>query len=198
MCFYRIFITSFFALLLSFSASAASSYTFSGKPVKISQSHLQIGERTPSIDLIDSDLRKIRIGGSSDKTQVIATILSIGTPVCQAEIEHLDEMASKMKNTRFVIVASESPLALAAFTKDHNLTSVKLASDFRNKNFSEQFGTHIVNTKLKGLNARSVFVINPEGKLTYMQHVKELNRPPNYKNLQVALKNSPGITNNVA
>ncbi|MGB0419235.1 MAG: type IV pili methyl-accepting chemotaxis transducer N-terminal domain-containing protein, partial [Opitutales bacterium] len=40
--------------------------------------------------------------GRNQQMQIIATVLSLDSPVCQAEIKRLDQIAAKMKSTRVV------------------------------------------------------------------------------------------------
>ena len=54
-------------------------------------------------------------------------------------------------------------------------------SDFRKDgNFGENYGVMIKDSALRGLLTRSIFVIDKEGKIAYVELVPEITNEPNY------------------
>ncbi len=171
-------------------ATATQTVTFSGKPLNLNQGTIQLGQTVPTVDLVNADLNNMRVGGISNKSQVIATVISLDTPVCQAEIKRLDRLARKLPHIQFTVVANVSPFQLANFVRHHNVNHLNLVSNFRTPQFDMIYGTRIVDSKLANLNTRAIFVLDSEGRLVYQQFANELNRPPNYKSLRLALQSA--------
>ena len=62
-------------------------------------------------------------------------------------------------------------------------------SDFRNpSDFDANYGVLIADGPLSGLLARSVVVINPEGKIVYTELVPEITQEPDYEAALAAIK----------
>lgn len=168
---------------------SASAYTFLGKPVSIYKptNSLSVGHKVPVVTLVDNNLKSIKVGGSQAKPQVIASVVSLNTPVCSKEALDLDKIAIKNSNVNFIIVSQDLPFALDKYAKANKIKNLKFASSFRNDLFGKDFGTLITDSNLKGLNSRAVFVVNKSGNLVYQQRVSEIATPPNYKTLSLAI-----------
>ena len=168
---------------------SASAYTFLGKPVSIYKptNSLSVGHKVPVVTLVDNNLKSIKVGGSQAKPQVIASVVSLNTPVCSKEALDLDKIAIKNSDVNFIIVSQDLPFALDKYAKANKIKNLKFASSFRNDLFGKDFGTLITDSNLKGLNSRAVFVVNKSGNLVYQQRVSEIATPPNYKTLSLAI-----------
>lgn len=168
---------------------SASAYTFLGKPVSIYKptNSLSVGHKVPVVTLVDNNLKSIKVGGSQAKPQVIASVVSLNTPVCSKEALDLNKIAIKNSNVNFIIVSQDLPFALDKYAKANKIKNLKFASSFRNDLFGKDFGTLITDSNLKGLNSRAVFVVNKSGNLVYQQRVSEIATPPNYKTLSLAI-----------
>lgn len=177
-----------FSVIIWHTSQAVESVKFSGKVVHVVEPTVNIGQTAPVVDLTSSDLQTVEIGGHQAKSQVIATVLSLNTPVCAAEVKHLERLAKYSPDVQFTVVTKDLPFEIRRYKRANKIKNLRIVSDFRTNTFGDLYGTRIVDTNLKGLNSRAVFVINPQGKLTYRQVVAEINMPPNYKHLKTALR----------
>jgi thiol peroxidase len=73
------------------------------------------------------------------------------------------------------------PFAHARFCAAKGIENVESISDFRSGAFGRQYGVRILDGPLTGLLARSVIVIDPEGKVVYTQLVSETTEEPDYE-----------------
>lgn len=169
------------------SKSVGSAFTYLGFPVELSAGHLGLNKIVLPIGLVDSNLKPLVIGGAQDKPQVIASLVSLNTPVCAKEALDLNQLAIKNPNVNFIVVSKDLPFLLADYAKKNKIKNITFASSFRNNAFGNAYGTLIQNSVLKGLDSRAVFVINTEGELVYQQRVSEIATPPNYKTLSLAI-----------
>ena len=73
------------------------------------------------------------------------------------------------------------PFAQQRFCAAEGIENVVMLSAFRCTCFSDRYGLRMESGPLEGLLARSVFVIDEDGKLLYKQVVPEVTEEPNYK-----------------
>ena len=73
------------------------------------------------------------------------------------------------------------PFAQGRFCSTEGIENLVVASDFRAKEFGKKYGVLIDDSVLKGLLARGVIVVDPEGKIIYEEIVSEITNEPNYQ-----------------
>jgi len=71
------------------------------------------------------------------------------------------------------------PFAEKRFCESFNIGNIDIGSDFRYRDL-EKYGVLISEGALKGILARAVFIVDPEGKVCYKQIVPEITEEPNY------------------
>jgi thiol peroxidase len=76
-----------------------------------------------------------------------------------------------------VTVSVDLPFAQRRYHKEHGLAH-QLLSDYRETQFGIAYGVLIKELRLL---ARAVFVVDPGGKLIYVEYVGELATEPDYK-----------------
>lgn len=168
--------------------SDSSQITFLGKPVQVSPQILALDKKVPQVDLVTPGLKTIKVGGATGKIQVIASIVSVNTPVCAKEVVDLSNLAKNFPKAQFIVVSKGLPFTMGSYAKKTDIKNIQFASSFRNDNFGSSFGTLITGGSLKDLNTRAVFVVNAKGNLVYKEMVSEIATPPNYATLKLAIK----------
>ena len=87
-----------------------------------------------------------------------------------------------MQNTVVLAISKDLPFAQGRFCTTEGIENVIPLSDFRNpSDFDSQYGVLMADGPLKGLLARAVVVVNPEGKVVYTELVPEITQEPNYE-----------------
>jgi thiol peroxidase len=81
-------------------------------------------------------------------------------------------------------ITADLPFAQARFCGAENI-QIKTLSDHRDMAFGNAYGTHIKELRLE---ARSIFVIGKDGKVKYVEIVKEVTSEPNYDAALAAAK----------
>ena len=159
-----------------------------GNPVSLVGPVLNVGDPAPEAVVVKTDLQEKRIGGSKEKVQLIITVPSLDTPVCETETKKFNEMLKEFKDKVDVTVVSmDLPFASKRFCESYNIENVDVASDFRYRDM-EKFGVLIGEGALKGLLARAVFIVDKHGKIAYKQLVPEITQEPNYDEVIAELK----------
>ncbi len=157
-------------------------------PVYLPQKQLKVGEMAPKVTLVNGQYKKVTVGGATGKMQIISTIESFNTSVCDKQTMWLNKIASKFKNATITVVTTNQPFVVNAFQQKHNIHNIQLASAFNNPSFGMQYGVQVVGGELKGITARSMFVVNAKGKIVYKQITSNIDKMPNLKAMLKAAK----------
>ncbi len=158
----------------------AETVTLKGNTVSLVGPALNEGDAAPEAVVVTKDLEEKRIGGAKGKVQLIITVPSLDTPVCETETKKFNEMVADLGDRVDVTVVSmDLPFAEKRFCESFSIGNVTVASDFRYRDM-EKFGVLIAEGALKGILARAVFVVDKEGKVAYKQLVPEITQEPDY------------------
>ncbi|WP_345969522.1 thiol peroxidase [Sulfurimonas sp. HSL1-6] len=170
------------ALTLSATLAFAQSVTFQGSPVALEGTMPGVGEKAPTFTAVKNDLSVVTIGGTHSKTQIIAFVPSIDTPVCSLESKAFDDKVKQMKGVDLYIVSMDLPFAQKRFCGFESIGNITLASAYKRADHAgaSQYGVNIGEPLLKDLFTRAVFVVNKEGVITYRQLVPEIASEPDY------------------
>ncbi|WP_456401092.1 thiol peroxidase [Persephonella sp.] len=164
----------------------ATTVTLKGNAVALAGPEINVGDRAPEAVVVASDLSEKTIGGSTGKTQVIITVPSLDTPVCEAETKKFNDILAGL-DVDVTVVSMDLPFAEKRFCESFSIGNITVASDFRYRDM-EKYGVLIAEGALKGILARAVFVVNGEGKVVYKQIVPEITEEPNYDDVLSCVK----------
>ncbi len=152
-----------------------------GNDVALAGRNVKVGDIAPVVRVVNSEgLGDVTIGGVKGKKQLIVAVPSLDTPVCATETRKFNEKASSLSNVETIIVSMDLPFASKRFCSVEGISNIIVASDFRNKDFSYNYGTLIADGVLAGISARVIFVIDENGVVSYKQIVPEITAEPNY------------------
>lgn len=154
---------------------------FKGNPVALAGTQVEVGAAAPVVTLPSKGLADTQIGGAQDFVQVIVAVPSLDTPVCAAETRKFNVEASKIPGVKIFIVSMDLPFAAGRFCTTEGIENLEVVSDFREKSFSNAYGTLINEGVLRGLSARAIFVVGKDGVVKYKELVSEVTAEPNYE-----------------
>ncbi len=144
-----------------------------------------VGAAAPDFTLTGADLSDVSLGDYAGRRVVLNIFPSVDTGVCAMSVRRFNELAAGLDNTTVVCASADLPFALARFCGAEGI-DVVTASTFRSS-FADDYGTRLLDGPLAGLNARSVVVIDPEGKVVYTELVPETTQEPDYDAAVAAL-----------
>ncbi len=175
--------------LLSFNICYALQITSDANgPVTLSEPQLQIGQQAPAVALTAPNFKAVTVGGATGKVQIISTIESFYTPVCDQQTMILNKAAKQLKGAMISIITTNQPFIIAAYQAKHPAKNIQLLSAFANPKFGEKYGVQVVGGELKGLTARAVFVVNQQGNIVYKQITHNIDKMPNMQAAIAAAK----------
>lgn len=147
----------------------------------------KVGCVAPDFTVVYDDLSEGKLSDFRGKRVVINIFPSIDTGVCAQSVRTFNKRASEADNTVVLGVSQDLPLALARFCGAEGIDKVKTGSLFRS-DFGKEYGVKMSDGPLAGLTARSIVVVDAEGKVIYTELVPEITTEPNYDAALAALK----------
>ena len=149
-----------------------------GNPLTLIGKELSVGDPAPDLELLDNDLNPIKLSSYQGKVCVISSVPSLDTPVCDMETRRFNEAAGQLGEDVVILTVSvDLPFAQKRWCGAAGVEKVVTLSDHRDTAFGTAFGVLIKELRLLG---RSIFVLDRNGIIQYIQNVKELSEEPDY------------------
>jgi len=139
-----------------------------------------VGSDAPDFTLTRSDLSPVSRADLVGKQIVLNISPSIDTGICATSVKVFNERVADLDNTVQIYVSADLPMAAGRFCGAEGLDSVITGSVFKNPEFGDAYGVRMVDGKLEGLLARSVVVIDADGKVVHAELVPEIAQEPDY------------------
>jgi thiol peroxidase len=156
-----------------------SQVTLGGNPVNTSGDLPAVGTSAPSFDLAAVDLGNISSADFAGKNVVLNIFPSVDTATCATTVRTFNERAADLDNTAVLCVSADLPFAQGRFCGAEGIANVKTASTFKSS-FGADYGVSLIDGKFKGLLARAVVVVGPDGNVKHTELVSEIGQEPNY------------------
>ncbi|MFH1701610.1 MAG: thiol peroxidase [Candidatus Zixiibacteriota bacterium] len=157
-----------------------------GNPLTLLGNEVKVGASAPAFEILDEALSVKNLDSFAGKIVVIVSVPSIDTPVCDMETRRFNQEAGKLSDDVVVLcISMDLPFALSRWCAAAGVENVKMLSDHRDASFGMAFGVLIKELRLL---ARTVFVIDKEKKINYIQYVEETTEEPNYNEVLEAVK----------
>ena len=145
-----------------------------------------VGSSTPSFTLTKADLTEMSQADLVGQRVVLNIFPSLDTKTCAMSVRKFNEIAAGLDNTTVLCVSADLPFAQARFCGAEGLTNVTTASTFRS-DFGSAYGVKLADGKMAGLMARSVVVLDENGKVLHSQLVPQIGQEPDYDAAVAAL-----------
>jgi thiol peroxidase len=163
---------------------------FKGSEVKLTGNVVNVGDKAPVATAVATDLSDVEIGGAKDKIQLIITVPSLDTDTCAAETRRFNEDVNNLDICETTVVSMDLPFASQRFCTTSGIANLTVVSDYIDKEVSKAYGVLMEDGKLKGLSARTVFVVDRSGEVVYKEIVEEVTAEPNYEAALEAIKSA--------
>lgn len=154
--------------------------TFKGNPHHTNGELPPIGGMAPNFKLVNSELTDVQLSDFRGKYVLLNIFPSLDTGTCATTVRRFNKEAASLNNTVVLGISADLPFAAGRFCSTEGIENVITLSNFRDKEFAEDWGLLITDGPLKGLLARAVVVIDPEGKIVYKELVSEIAQEPDY------------------
>ncbi len=163
-----------------------------GQPLTVVGTRLDVGDEAPDFELdhlSGADFGIIRLADLAGSVVVLNVLNSIDTPVCDVQTRRLDtELAGEMEGVQLVTVSMDLPFALARWVSANGVRH-PAASSHRSEKFGHDYGVLIKEWRAL---QRAIFVIDREGKMSYVEYVQDQDHEPDYDAARAAVQEATG------
>lgn len=161
--------------------------TMNGQKIEILGNFPKAGQQAPDFTLIDTDMKPVSLKDYKGKVVILSIVPSLDTPVCTLQTRRFNAEANKLPSDIVVLTISKDlPFAQKRWIEMSGADKTKPLSDYRESSFATDYGVLIKDLHLL---ARSVIVIDKEGKVAYTEEVSEISNEPDYNAAIAAAKN---------
>jgi thiol peroxidase len=168
----------------------ANAVTFKGEPKTLVGPELKPGDKAPDFRCLNSGLATVTLADTPAKARLFSVVPSLDTPVCSQQTKKFEEaIAALGDQVACYTVSLDLPFAQKRFCGAENIATMQTLSDTADGSFGRNWGVLIEGLPLKLL-ARSVFVVDKNGTITYAEYVSEVTSHPNYDAALQALKSA--------
>lgn len=161
--------------------------TLKGNPLTLTGNAVGVGDAAPGFTGTGLDLSDVSLSDYAGKTVILSTVPSLDTGICDLQTKRFNQEAA---DGDFVVltVSADLPFAMSRWCGATDSEAVVCVSDFKTRSFGEAYGLTIGDGPLASLIARSVMVIDGEGKIVYQEIVPEIAQEPDYDAALAAAK----------
>ncbi len=143
---------------------------------------VEVGEKIPDLELVDTDLKKVKISDFKGKVVVLAFYPAAFTSVCTKEMCTFRDSLAKFNDINAIVlgISVDPPFSNKAF-KEYNKINFPILSDY-NRDAVKKLGIDWEFPNLKGyvLAKRSVFIVDKDGKVVYKWVSEDPGKEPPY------------------
>jgi thiol peroxidase len=157
--------------------------TLAGEAVKA-------GQPAPDFTLhyFEGGLKTITPADLKGKATILSIVPSLDTGVCATQTKKFnDQLAALKDQVNAVTVSLDLPFAMNRFCGAEGIKNMRVASDYQNRSFGQNYGMLIEELKLL---ARGVVILDKNGKVVHAETVPEVTSEPNYEAAMTALKSA--------
>lgn len=171
--------------------------TFKGSPLTLVGRALKTGRFAPNFRVISQDLKEVSYSDFKDKIKIISSFPSLDTPVCDLQVKEFNKSAAQVSSDVIILgISKDLPFAQKRFCSINEIKNEVVLSDYKFSSFGINYGLLI---KELNLLARSVFIVDKNDIVRYIQIVEELTASVEYedtlKNLEEVIKTPAFISN---
>jgi thioredoxin-dependent peroxiredoxin len=162
--------------------------TFKGAPLTLAGDEVKAGQAAPdfTIHYFEGGMKEIKLADLKGKPTILSVVPSLDTGVCAIQTKKFNESLAAMGDcVNAVTVSMDLPFAMNRFCGAESIKNMRVGSDYQDRSFGKNWGTLIEELKIL---ARSVFVLDKDGKVVYAQYVAETTTEPDYDKALAALK----------
>jgi thiol peroxidase len=152
--------------------------TTKGNPVTLVGKEVKVGDKAPDFTVVDNALKPVGLSAYRGKVVVISAVLSLDTGLCDSQTRRFNEEATGLGDDVVVLTISmDLPFAQKRWCGAAGVERVVTLSDYQQASFGQAYGVLIKGLRLL---TRSVFVIDGDGTVRYVQLVPDTATEPDY------------------
>ncbi|WP_028547863.1 thiol peroxidase [Paenibacillus sp. UNC451MF] len=160
--------------------------TFKSNPITLVGPEIKVGDKAPDFKVNKNLMEQVSLADYAGKVKLISVVPSLDTGVCDAQTRRFNEEAAKLGDNVVVLTVSvDLPFAQSRWCGAAGIDKVVTLSDYKSKSFGEAYGVLIKEIQLL---MRSIFVIDANDTVQYVEYLGEMTEHPNYEAAVEAVK----------
>ena len=160
--------------------------TFKGNPLTLTGTEVKVGDLAPDFSVVNNSLEEVKLSNFAGKTIILSIAPSLDTPVCDLQAKRFNKMVTEVSGNVVILnISVDLPFALARWCGATGSEQIQTLSDYQAKDFGNKYGVLIKELQLL---ARSIWLIDKDGKVVYNEIVPETIDEPNYDQLLAEVK----------
>lgn len=153
--------------------------TFKGNPITLIGPELKAGDSAPAFVVSKNLLEDASLGDYAGKIKLISVVPSLDTGVCDAQTRRFNSEAAGLGDDVVILtISTDLPFAQARWCGAAGIDSVITLSDHKETSFGQAYGVLIKEFRL---DMRSIFVVDKNDKLAYVEYLGEMAEHPDYE-----------------
>jgi len=148
---------------------------------------VKVGEQAPEFTSAAQNWAPVNpVAESKGKVAILSAVPSLDTEVCDRETRRFNEEAAKLGDDIIIwTISTDFPFAQKRWCGAAGIDKVRVVSDVLEAEMGVKYGLLV---KERRYLRRAVFVVNREGKLTYVAYMEHNGLEPNYDEVINAAK----------
>lgn len=152
--------------------------TMKGNPMTLIGPQLKAGDKAPEFTVLDNKFTGIGLKDFEGKVKLISVTPSLDTSVCDMQARRFNQEAGNMPSDIVLInISMDLPFAISRFCTTAGIDKVKTFSDHHDAIFGTAYGVLIKEMRLL---ARSIFIVDKDNIIKYIEIVPEITNHPDY------------------
>lgn len=147
---------------------------------------VKVGEQAPEFTVLSTGLEPVTLQDTAGKIRLVSVVPSLDTGVCSDQTKRFSEEAASLgDDVEVLTISADLPFAQKRWTEINKVDAITTLSDHRDLSFGEAYGVTMQELRLL---ARSIFVIDGNDKIAYVEYVPEGTDHPDYEKALNAVK----------
>ena len=152
--------------------------TFKGNPITLIGPEIKVGDKAPDFKVNKNLVEQVSLHEYDGKLKLISVVPSLDTGTCDAQTRRFNVEAGKLGDKVTVLTISvDLPFAQARWCGAAGIEHVVTLSDYKDTSFGEAYGVLIKEFRLL---MRSIFIVDANNIVQYVEYLSEMTEPPNY------------------
>jgi thiol peroxidase len=152
--------------------------TFKGNPITLIGPEIKVGDKAPDFKVNKNLVEQVSLHEYDGKIKLISVVPSLDTGTCDAQTRRFNVEAGKLGDKVTVLTISvDLPFAQARWCGAAGVEHVVTLSDYKDRSFGEAYGVYI---KELGLLMRSIFIVDANNTVQYVEYLSEMTNPPDF------------------
>jgi thiol peroxidase len=161
--------------------------TIKGNPLTLIGNEVKVGDTAPDFKVNKDLMTQVSLADYAGKVKLISVVPSLDTGVCDAQTRRFNEEAATLgDNVVILTISVDLPFAQSRWCGAAGIDRVITLSDYKDTSFGQAYGVLIKELRLL---MRSIFVVDANNKVQYVEYLGEMTAHPNYENAIAAVKN---------